>query len=167
MPQVHYKKARKNYRDAGIKKGDMYYSWSFRYGGKRMSKTAPRPSQLTQSKMSGALAAGEGLEDAIAAATCPQDLLDALDQAASEVTEVKEEYEESLNNMITQEGTIAEEMQEKIDGLEEWASALEGDKQEVEGIDGVDEFDTLSDERKEEVMEEARTAAGENTSCPF
>lgn len=54
MPKVHFvKKARKDNKARGIKKGDSYYWWSFMVGGrgsKRYSKTKPRPSQLTQSE---------------------------------------------------------------------------------------------------------------------
>ena len=50
MPRVYFvKKARKDY-PVGIKKGDSYYWWKFRYGGIHRSKTRPRPSQLTQSE---------------------------------------------------------------------------------------------------------------------
>ena len=48
MPRVTFvKSARKD--NPVAKKGESYYWWKFRYGGKRYSKTRPRPSQLTQS----------------------------------------------------------------------------------------------------------------------
>lgn len=48
--KVHYvKSARKDYPAHGIAKGEPYYWWKFRYGGKHYSKTAPPPSRLTQS----------------------------------------------------------------------------------------------------------------------
>ena len=48
MPRVHHvKSARKD--NPVAKKGESYYWWKFRYGGKRYSKTPPKPSQLTQS----------------------------------------------------------------------------------------------------------------------
>lgn len=167
MPRVHTKKARKDYPSEGIKKGDTYFSWSFRYGGKHKSLTPPRPSQLTQSKMSAALAAAEGLEDSIKSATTPQDLVDALNQAAEEIKAVAEDYEDSLGNMPTQEGEIAEAMQEKIDGLTEWGDQLESDASDVEAIDGFEEFDSYNAERQGELMTEAREIAEQNTSCPF
>lgn len=167
MPRVHTKKARKDYPNAGIKKGDTYFSWSFRYGGKYKSLTPPRPSQLTQSKMSAALAAAESLEDSIKSATTPQDLVDALNQAAEEIKAVADEYEDSLGNMPTQEGGVAEAMQEKIDGLTEWGDALESDAGEVEGIEDFEEFDSLTKSRQDEIMDEARQLAEQNISCPF
>jgi hypothetical protein len=60
MPRVNFvKKARKAIPSSGIKVGDSYYWWKFRYGGKFVSKERPRQSQLTQSKLSGVYAAEE------------------------------------------------------------------------------------------------------------
>jgi hypothetical protein len=51
MARAHFvKKARKAIPGTDIKKGDSYYWWKFRFGGKRTSKTAPKASQLTQSE---------------------------------------------------------------------------------------------------------------------
>jgi len=44
------KSARKAIPDHGIKVGDSYYWWKFRFGGKHISRYWPRPSQLTQSE---------------------------------------------------------------------------------------------------------------------
>ena len=69
MPRVLTQRANKDYPKEGIKKGDTYYKWSIRMGRGGhtfISKTPPRPSQLTQSKMSGAYAAVEAVEDVIA-----------------------------------------------------------------------------------------------------
>jgi hypothetical protein len=50
MPKVIFvKKAQKDIPGTNIKKGDSYYWWKFRFGGKRTSKTYPKRSQLTQS----------------------------------------------------------------------------------------------------------------------
>jgi len=68
MPKVLTQRANKDYPEHGIKKGDTYYKWSIRSGKGGMtfiSAKPPRPSQLTQSKMSGALAAVEAVEDVI------------------------------------------------------------------------------------------------------
>jgi hypothetical protein len=48
-----------------IEPGDRYYTWSFRYGGTHFRCAAhyPRPSELTQSKLSAVYAATENLED--------------------------------------------------------------------------------------------------------
>lgn len=46
---IQSKKARKNYKYAGIKKGDTYFWWKFRNSPIRRSKTYPKRQQLTQS----------------------------------------------------------------------------------------------------------------------
>lgn len=167
MPRVHTQKANKDYPSAGIKKGDMYYSWSFRYGGKRISKTPPRPSQLTQSKMSEALAAGEQLEDTIPTASNPQELVDALNEAAEAIRAVGEEYSDSASNMAVQAGSVYEECEEKASNCEDWASSLEQSASDIEGIDDLDMFEKLNEEAQGEMMDEARAFAEENSSCPF
>lgn len=173
MPKVTSQVARKDYPDHGIKKGDTYYKWEFRFGGAHKSKTFPRPSQLTQSKMSGAYAAQEALEDALAAATCPNDITSALEACAEEIRSVAEEYEESLNNMpeSLQEGPTGQDIQEKVDGLNEWADSFDDMVNEVEQIEaseyreGVDDFDKLTDEEKENFLEAARELV--DTDCPI
>lgn len=138
MPKVHkVNRAGKDYPAIGVKKGEPYYWWEFRYGGKRMSKTPPRPSQLTQSKMSGVYAAQEGLKDALAAASDPDDITSAIDQAVGELEDVASEYEDSLSNMpdSLQQSSSGEAIQEKIDAIREYAGELESAKSEVEGLD--------------------------------
>lgn len=58
------KKAMKDYPDHGIKKGESYYWWKFRFGGKHYSRTPPRQSQLTQSEFWGTVwGTQEGIDD--------------------------------------------------------------------------------------------------------
>jgi hypothetical protein len=70
MPRVHFvKKARKNYRAAGIKRGDSYWWYETkrngRFTGKVRCRTKPRRSQLTGSEyLSEVYGAQEALEDA-------------------------------------------------------------------------------------------------------
>jgi hypothetical protein len=157
MPRVHSQKAAKDYPNIDVKKGETYYWWEFRYGGKHMSKTPPRPSQLTQSKMSGAYAASESAQDTIASADSIDDIAEALRDAANSIREVAEEYEEAANaegangNRIPQ----ADEMEEKAQGLNDWADQLESDADDVEGLSADDyvddtvEVDSLDDEHVE------------------
>ena len=110
--------------------GEQYHEWSFRYGGthrQHASHGHPKPSQLTQSKMSGVYMAVEAAEADIAAAEDVQGLRDALQACADAVREVAGEYEESIQNMPEglQQGPKAEEMQEKVDGLNDFADSLE------------------------------------------
>lgn len=104
-----------------------YYEWSFRYGGTHRQHVSCGPvkqSQLTQSKMSGVYAAVEAAEAEIASAEDNDALAAALETCADSVDEVKDEYQESLDNMISQDGSIAQEVQEKIETLESFADEL-------------------------------------------
>lgn len=127
MPRVHHvKKARKDH-PGGIKKGESYYHWSFRYGGKHVSKTYPRPSQLTSSdKLSRLYSAQENFEDNQEGAD--KDALEALCQeAANEVREVGEEYRESCDNIREsfENSPVADDCEEKADACDSLADALE------------------------------------------
>jgi hypothetical protein len=145
MPRVNTKtknKAGKAYNcdrcGEPIRAGEQYHEWSFRYGGthrQHASHGNPRASQLTQSKLSGAYAAIEGAEDSISGATTAEDIAQALTTAAEEVEQVRDEYQESLDSMGENfaQGAPGEAVQEKIDALEEFASALNDAASEIEG----------------------------------
>ena len=115
MPRVHYiKKALKD--NSAVKKGEPYYWWKFRYGGKRKSATRPRPSQLTQSKYSEVLAAQEAIEDA-----ADYDMLkEAIESASQVCNDTAEEYSEAAESFASQGSN-----QERADHLWELASGLE------------------------------------------
>lgn len=126
MPRVHRQKAAKDYPEHGIAKGDTYYRWAFRYGGKRKSKTYPRPSQLTQSKLGDVLAAYEGVQDdlelmAERGTADPSTLdWDALVQPViDQAEETAEEYEQADEDMGGHQGINYE----RAEGLREIESA--------------------------------------------
>lgn len=136
MPRVHYvKKARKD--NPVAQKGEPYYWWKFRYGGKRYSKTYPKASQLTQSDFLRWLY--DWQEQTI-------DTWDALQDMIEEFTERREECEESLENMpdsLRESSASGELLQLRVDMLEEWVGELEGlDEEEFieEGEDGEEFF---------------------------
>jgi archaellum component FlaC len=175
MTRVHSAVARKDYPEHGITKGQKYYYWSFFRQGRRMSATPPRPSQLCNNKYSGALAAMEGLEDAVREATCPEDVATALDDAISALGEVKDEYESALSSLqdAFQGGSPQiDEHEEKIGYLDSCIESLEAAKTEVENMEVSDftvneyktepkEFDDLLDDDKEEMLSAARAFAEE------
>jgi len=141
MPKVHYVKAARQDNPAA-KKGEPYYWWKFRYGGKRFSKTPPKPSQLTNSPFrSRALALGEfNLSDLELS-----DLEAHRDEALSEVQDLQSEAESSLEAMPEglQQGDTGQMLQGRIDAMSEMESAL----------DDIDfEFDP--DQAREEAIEE-------------
>src|SRR5687768_12723007 len=96
MPKLHYvKKAAKNYKAHGIKKGMPYYWWKFPRAPKQYSLTKPRRSQLTRSAFVGAMM---DLEDEFLELEGgePIDVRDGLENLASEVASLGEETEGSL-----------------------------------------------------------------------
>lgn len=121
MPRVKSQKANKDYPDQGIAKGDTYYKWSFRYGGTHKSLTYPRPSQLTQSKLSDPLAQVEAVEDMLNERdTTPAECSLAIGEAADAATATAEEYREAAEP-FGGEGEHAE----RADACDEWAQALQ------------------------------------------
>ncbi|MCK4521374.1 MAG: hypothetical protein KAU20_02285 [Nanoarchaeota archaeon] len=142
------KSARKDYPDQKIKKGESYYWWKFRFGGKIRSKKAPRPSQLTQSAFRSTLCSlEEQIEDGLFRVDNTDDLQSNVESFKEEIQQLADETQESLDNMPDQlqEGDTGQMLQERIEGLESWIS-------ELDGIDlNVDE-----EEFKEELIEELR-----------
>jgi hypothetical protein len=143
MPRVHHvKSARKDNPIA--KKGQSYYWWKFRFGGKRYSLTPPRRSQLTQSPWLGQL------YDVQDIAASPPDfdsldewrgnLVDQLEELASMAEESRENMPEQLqdseNGELLQRRTdSAREASETIQYLElqtreEIEADLDGDEDE-------------------------------------
>lgn len=138
MPRVNFvKAARKPIKDAGIKIGDSYYWWKFRYGGKHVSKTPPRRSQLTQS---GFLSTLWDIEDRIGEFTCDDaDEFESFkSDIVSEISDLRDETENSLSNMpdSLQYGPTGELLQERIDALESWESEIDGIECDVD-VDSI------------------------------
>lgn len=142
MARAHFvKSARKDYPSAGIKKGESYWWWKFRYGSKRMSKTQPTRSQLTQSAFYGQV---YDLQDRIAGLEASDSLPDEVSDIADELRSLGEECSSNRDNM-------PEQLQDSDSGslLQERADAMEAAADEFEGID----FDP-PDEPEEPVREE-------------
>lgn len=160
MPRVHYvKKARKD--NPVAKRGESYYWWKFRYGGKQYSTTRPRQSQLTQSPhLSMIYEAQEMIEDFSIpdAATFgdPHELAEAVRDLASEwegaidtLREVASNYNESADNKEEYFPGGGDEIREKADAVESSADEAENQKDEIESIasqiDDLDEEDWVED----------------------
>ena len=164
MPKVNYvKKARKDYSEAGIKRGDSYYWWKFPYGPKIRSATHPKRSQLTQSEF---LAWYYDLQDHIADLT-PEDFdqIEAeRDAVVDEVDDQIGELEGRLDNMpdgLREESDSGQLLQERIDLLTEWRDSLESadaDMYREMALDG-DIYDEDADERDPDELEDEALAA--------
>ncbi len=141
-------KARKDYPDAGIKKGDTYYWWKFRYGGRRFSLTYPKRSQLTQSEFLGNVYELEDRIEALSADSYDDagGLATDIEDIANDIREQGEECSERRDNMPEQlqDSDSGELLQGRYDTCEEWASALE----EVD-TDFEDDFPGEDDESDE------------------
>jgi len=145
MPRVNtVEHARKAYPESGIKKGDKYFWWKFRYGGKHMSLTEPKPSQLTQSEfLSGLYAIQERIGDLTA---------DSAEDLESEVGEIASELRQLGEDCRDRKGNMPEGLQEGETGqmLESRADACDSAADELEGV----EFDIDEEAMKEEAREE-------------
>jgi hypothetical protein len=125
MPKVTLVKcARKAIPSAGIEVGQPYYWWKFRFGGKHVSKTYPKPSQLTQSEFLQQIYdindRLEAVDESTAADEVPA-IIDELDNIISEL-------EDKLGNMpdSLQQAPTGELLQNRIDAVTEMKDALEG-----------------------------------------
>jgi len=168
MARLHFvKKARKDYPQYGIRKGESYYWWKFRYGPKRFSKTPPRQSQLTQSDfLSRVYGVQEDLED-LSASNFDEDLEEARDNAVSELEDLQSETQDKHDNMpdSLQEAETGQLLQDRADTLESMISDLQGVECEVDEDSIRDEVmsdypkpEELTDAQKEEAEEKVREA---------
>ena len=158
MPKVHLvKKARKDNDHYNIKAGDSYYWWKFRYGGKRYSKTQPRPSQLTQSEyLSTVYGLQEQIEDMPIDAN---DLLSAADElrsVADEIRNLGEEQESKIDNMpdSLQYSETAERLRTRASLCEELAGELESAADDIENLEVTEINEEECDEDEREMREE-------------
>lgn len=146
MPRVHHvKKARKD--NPVCKKGESYYWWKFRYGGKRYSLTPPRPSQLTQSAYYGSVRSlVEQIQDT--EVNDNDDFTSLRDDVTSEIDCIRSECQENLDNMPEQlqYAPTGELLQERID-------ALDNAESEVDGIDEFDEDEPELDDYEQDCPE--------------
>jgi len=153
MPRVTtVNAARKDYPDHGIKKGDTYYWWKFRFGPVHKSKIYPKRQQLTQSAFLQAL---YDAEDALGGMCCFDDIAEIVDQLQG----MRDECEESLENMpegLRDSSDSGILLQERIDGLESAISELE---QFEEPTREDYEDDDAYDEAISDVIEEAQSTS--------
>jgi len=141
MARAHFvKKAAKD--NPAVKKGQPYWWWQFRHGGKHFSATRPKQSQLTQSEfLSQAYELAEEIADWEGESL--EDLRDFREDVVNRIRELGEEQEERRMNMpdhLQDAGMAAELLQGRYDAMEEWASNLEDLQLEDEDLeDRIDE----------------------------
>lgn len=124
-----------------IEPGESYRYFEPRYGPPVMycAEHHPKRGDMTTSKL-GTL---YNAQDDFNSAGCEtlEDLTEALAELASTANEIADEYQESVDAMPEglQEGHVAQEMLEKIEALQSYASELEDFDPDVEEIEEFDE----------------------------
>ena len=163
MPKVNYvSKARKDVPNSDIKAGESYYWWKFRFGGKHVSRTRPRASQLTQSGfLSQAYAIQERIEDTTYFES--KDQFDEFkEEIISDLDNLQDECQTSLDNMpeSLQESPTGQLLQERIDAIEDF-------KNEIEAIEVDEPVDEDDDNFTQELEEALQNALEELQACTF
>ena len=163
MPKVNHVKARKDYPEQGIKKGDMYYTWNL-MTGPRSSRTyrqlaAPKRSQLTTSEF---LKRIYDIEDRISALT---DLSD-LENIVSDLRELSDDEQGKYDNMSEglQQGSTGQLIEARATACSDAADAFEAidtefDEEEPEDDDEKAEWQERFNSWEEDLLEEIRSAS--------
>lgn len=157
---------------APIVPGETYFYFSVGFRGSksiRCSKHRPRQSELTGSKLSGAYAAMESVEDAMNDKLATKETIaDALESAASDVESVRDEYQDSYDSLGDnfQNGAPGETIQEKIDGLDEFVNELNDAAQEVRDLEPSEEAEEgeEQEEPEDDTLEQAIERANDALS---
>ncbi len=130
MPRVHYvKKARKNHKKDGIKKGESYYWWKFNFRPRITSKTKPKPQQLTRSDYLITLLDISDIISGLNPESGAEAIAAEIDGIKETVEELKNQCEESLENMpehLQDTSASGELLAERIEELESYYDELNG-----------------------------------------
>lgn len=150
MTRAHFvKKARKDYPEDEIKKGDSYWYWSFAFGPKYKSKTKPTRSQLTRSEFLSTLwAIEDDLDERFKEMSSSEDIENAIEELKSEIEQLRDETQGKLDNMPEQlqYADSGQLLQERIEGLDSWISDLDSvDTNVDEDLKGDDKTDRIQE----------------------
>lgn len=177
MPQVHrIEKARKSPGNCEtchkkIEPGQPYYHWSFRYGGKHKNcgDHNPKPSQLTQGKMSAVYSAVEEAAEAISDWGNPERGKDGVipftKDTLPDIEDLKsiiETCKDSLQEVADEYREAAEAAPNFAEQNEERADAIENAVSELDNVD-FDEFDEEEDDEDEELAETVASPGAPST----
>ena len=146
MPRIKHQKARKDYPDHGIKKGDMYYYTKIKTGPRSSrvmrSLTPFRQSQITTSPFkSGWYSAQEAWGEG-------DHSIELLQSVAESIREIGQEAQEGFDNMpdSLQYSSTGEMLEERANKCEEVADALDELASEAEGMDEPEDPGEFEDE---------------------
>ena len=141
MARIYHRKARKDYPDQKIKKGDMYYYTSIKTGP-RSSRVIRqidriRPSQMTSSEFKGGwYATQENFPDSPSA--------EDITAAAETIRELGEQASENFENMPDglQQGDTGQMLENRYSEAENISDQLDELSQAREDLEGPDEDDS-------------------------
>lgn len=147
-------KARKDIPQAGVKKGESYYWWSFFRGGKFYSKTPPKPSQLTNSEF---LSQFYAIQERIAELEANEDLGGVIEELASDLNTMADECRDKHGNLPDglQEGPTGQLLEARADACESAAGDLENIDCDLPSDEDLLMDASFDDERGEDESEEA------------
>ncbi len=153
---IFVKSARKDNPEHGIKKGESYYWWKFRFGGKHYSKTAPKQSQLTSSDF---LSQVYSIEERLAEVSNLEEAVSERDEVVEELRGLADEQEEKRSNMPEglQDGPTGELLQGRYDSCNEFADELEAIDLDIEKDE--DESDEDFQSRVDDVINELQSCS--------
>lgn len=164
MPKVHHVKARKDYPDKGIVKGQMCYVWSLKTGPRSSRNyrqlTPPKRSQLTTSDFLSQLydifdetvAKAEGFEDIATAADNLRDLGQEQQDKFDNMPEGLQQGDTGQMLEARANGceSAAEELQSIADDLETKLSELDDEKTEYDRLVALwEEYDAKVEEAED------------------
>lgn len=138
-----------------IAKGESYYWWQFMNGPLNVSKTAPKPSQLTQSNYLSQLYSIQ--EDIAEWNPVDQDEVEAgVGDFKERLESLRDECQESKDNMpdSLQDSPTGELLQERIDACEEAISEFENIDTDYDGPGSEREVDDDWEEEEKDALQE-------------
>jgi len=139
-----------------IKKGESYYWWQFAFSSKRISKTRPPQSALTQSEYYGWL---WDLQDGYTSPDYTDEsafelLQNDIDELIDQLNEQMEELQDKLDSMpeqLQESSDAGMMLQERIDSLENAVNELECISLDYNEDDDAEEIERQFNEYSEEV----------------
>lgn len=149
MARAHFvKKARKD--NPACNKGESYWWWQFRFGGKRYSKEAPKQSQLTQSEF---LSQFYEQQEALEHLNLSPETIDDLCEAKSLLEDIKgnleslqvetEDKQSSVEDAFPGGSPVIDLLEGRVSGCEEAVNLLD------EAISTLDDIENRANERIE------------------
>jgi len=163
MPRViHVLKARKDVKNSDIKKGESYYWWKFKFGGKHVSRTMPKQSQLTQSDfLQQIYAIGERIEDM----TTDDDFESEIDSLKSDLESLRDETQDKHDNMPDQlqDAPTGEMLQNRCDEIDSMIDELDGVELEIDEEEIAEDIKNNNEQEEGESKEDYETRLEELT----